>query len=154
MDEISSDPLTEAYNLSQTDLKARCEREQLNELEGFVMLELLLLMQDDFEQLRHIESIERLKEEEEQSQLAQWEEEQSRLEQWVEEQSVKLDHSQTLPSISQLESENAQLKQLDAVQKMQDETVEEKQPERNNVEVSQLEQRQHEALSVQQVNKN
>jgi hypothetical protein len=43
--------------------KERWEQEQLNELEGFVVLERFALMQDELERLEQIDRIQRMKEE-------------------------------------------------------------------------------------------
>jgi hypothetical protein len=47
------------------NLKKRWEQEQLNELEGFVVLKQFTLMQDELERLEQIDRIQRMKEEEE-----------------------------------------------------------------------------------------
>jgi hypothetical protein len=43
--------------------KERWEQKQLNELEGFVVLEQFALMQDELERLEQIDPIQRIKEE-------------------------------------------------------------------------------------------
>ena len=74
----------EAYALEKIDSKERWEQEQINELEGFVVLEPLALMQDEIEQLKQIDTIQTMEEEilqerqqernnEELIQLEQWE---------------------------------------------------------------------------------
>lgn len=116
------------------DPKERWEQEQINELEGFVVLEQIELMQDELEQLEQIDYIQRLKEEDEQIQLEQQEHE----------------RSDVLQYITQLEDEIEQLKQIDAVQTIEEEILEEQQQDRNNEELIQLEQWEQIACLLQQ----
>jgi len=47
------------------DPKVRWEQEQINQIEGFVILEHLALIQDEIEQLRQIDAVQEILEEEE-----------------------------------------------------------------------------------------
>jgi hypothetical protein len=66
MDQVYNEPLLEAYDLVKMYLKDQWEQEQLNELEGFVVLEQLMLIQGDIEQLNQTDAVEKLKEEKQQ----------------------------------------------------------------------------------------
>ncbi len=73
-------PLLEAYDREKTHPKIRWEQEQINDLEGFVVLEQLALVQDENEQLHQIELLQQSQEKEQQKrnhdeleQLQQWE---------------------------------------------------------------------------------
>jgi hypothetical protein len=64
----------------KTDPKIRWEQEQLTELEGCVVLEQLVLIQNEIEQLHQIEFVQKFQEEEQEQrnydelvQLQQWE---------------------------------------------------------------------------------
>ncbi len=62
-------PLLEAYDWEKMDPKIRWDQEQLNELEGLVVLEQLALVQHENEQLHQIELVQKLQEEEQQQQI-------------------------------------------------------------------------------------
>ncbi len=49
MDEMYNEPLLRAYALAKIDAKGRWEQDQLNELEGFAVLEQLTLIQNETE---------------------------------------------------------------------------------------------------------
>jgi hypothetical protein len=59
-------PLLEAYEWEKMDPKIRWDQEQLNELEGLVVLEQLALVQHENEQLHPIKLVQKLQEEEQQ----------------------------------------------------------------------------------------
>jgi hypothetical protein len=78
--EENTTPLLDAYDWEKMDPKHRWEQQQLNELEAFLLPEQLPLIEDEIEQLQHIEAIQKFQEEEEQQrnheqliQLQQWE---------------------------------------------------------------------------------
>ncbi|CAF1390282.1 unnamed protein product [Adineta steineri] len=147
MDEIYNEPLLEAYMWEKLDPEERWEQEQINELEGFAVLEhleQLALIQDELEQLQQIDHIERLQEEEEQIQLEHWEQDKS----------TKLKDPSILAYISQLEDDIEQLRQIDALQTMDNEILEQQKQERNDQEIIQMEEWETLTLRSQQLNKN
>ena len=80
--------LLETYDSEKTHTKQRWEQEQLDQLEGFALLEQLTLIQDEIEQTNQIEATQRLNEDEnnernteELHQIESWEEEAFRLQQ-------------------------------------------------------------------------
>jgi len=101
MDEIGLDQLLAEYDLEKINSKERWEQEQLNELEGFVVLEQLALVHDEIEQMHQIDTVQKIKEEQEES----YHKEQIQLEQWEKEQSTQLQGSQVLQYISMLEDD-------------------------------------------------
>ncbi|CAF3135802.1 unnamed protein product [Rotaria sp. Silwood2] len=65
LEEIQED-LLEAYDMEKMDPTNRWEQKQLNELQGFVVLEQLALIQEENEQLPQIDTVQQLQEEKEQ----------------------------------------------------------------------------------------
>ncbi|CAF0840959.1 unnamed protein product [Didymodactylos carnosus] len=77
MNEIYIEPLLEVYDWETMDPKDRWDQEQLIELERFLELEQLALMQDELEQIQQTEAVQTLQQEQrnhkELIQLQQWE---------------------------------------------------------------------------------
>ncbi|CAF1526384.1 unnamed protein product [Adineta steineri] len=147
MDEMYSEPLLEAYMCDRMNPKERWEQEQINELEGFAVLEhleQLALMQHELEQLQQIDHIERLQEEEELIQLEQWEQDKS----------TDLKDPSVVAYISQLEDDIEQLRQIDALQTMDNEILEEQKQEPNDQEIIQMEEWEALTLPNQQLSEN
>ncbi|CAF4247537.1 unnamed protein product [Rotaria sp. Silwood2] len=67
-DQDYQESLLEAYDRETTDPRERLQQEQLNELEGFAVLEQIALIQDEIEQTRQIDMAQQLQEEEQQEQ--------------------------------------------------------------------------------------
>ncbi|CAF2932308.1 unnamed protein product [Rotaria sp. Silwood2] len=65
LDEIQED-LLEAYDTEKMDPTNRWKQKQLDELQGFVVLEQLALIQEENEQLPQIDTVQQLQEEKEQ----------------------------------------------------------------------------------------
>ena len=61
-------PLLETYDWEKMDPKARWEQELIKQLEGFVVLEQLALVQDKIEQMHQIEAVQEIHEEQEEIQ--------------------------------------------------------------------------------------
>ncbi len=57
-------PIVGAYDWEKMDPKAKQKQEQINQFEGFAVLEQLALIQDEIKQLRQIEAVQELLEEE------------------------------------------------------------------------------------------
>ncbi|CAF1585179.1 unnamed protein product [Adineta steineri] len=147
MDEMYSEPLLEAYMWDKMNPNERWEQEQINELEGFAVLEhleQLALMQVELEQLQQIDHIERLQKEEEQIQLEQWEQDKS----------TDLKDPSVVAYISQLEDDIEQLRQFDALQTMDNEILEEQKQEPNDQEIIQMEEWEALTLLNQQLSEN
>jgi hypothetical protein len=73
-------PVLESYDWEKLDPKARWEQEEINELEGFVVLEQISLIQDQIEQSQQLRLLEYFEDEEQQQsnyneliQVQQWE---------------------------------------------------------------------------------
>ncbi len=63
MDEVYIEPLLHEYDWEKMNPKERWEQDQLKELEGFIVLEQLQLIQDEIEQLHQIDAVQKLTEE-------------------------------------------------------------------------------------------
>jgi len=66
--EEKNTPLLEAYDWETMDPKHRWEQEQLNDFEGFVVLEQLSLIHNELEQIHQVKTIQHLEEQVEQQQ--------------------------------------------------------------------------------------
>ncbi|CAF1358641.1 unnamed protein product [Adineta steineri] len=118
MDDSYSEPLIEAYILETMDPQERWEQEQINELEKTLAVypfEQLTFMQDELEQSKQIDHIERFKDEEEQFQLEQWEQHES----------IDIQDPSILAYILPMENDIEQLQQTNALQTMDNEMIRE-----------------------------